>query len=468
MRSLAEYKVASAIAAEYEARALAAVAGSRQAEILIRIGAEFSSVAASAESRLVQAAANAASGSALNAISAATQLLGSSVVQSLGAVPGLAVSIYKIDVIITEAEKSGDSAAQVATNLAKEVVNAGTSAAAAFSEAAVGFISAGNSVTALVSRAGLVGIGLSLAFEGGWAIGTKLNSIDWFRDGVANLLEPLFDLLTGKTTEGLVQGTKDQFGKAEITRSPLILDLDGDGVETKSVLDGTHFDNDGNGFAEATGWVGKDDGLLVWDRNGNGKIDDGSELFGNNSSLEDGSTAANGFVALAELDTNQDGKVDAGDAAFTQLRVWKDGDSNAIVGSGELLMLGEAGVQSLGLTDTQQSVTDAQGNQHLQAGQYVTSEGIVRSMDDVWFTVDTARTVDNNLIATNDTIAALPEIAGFGNVHSLRQAMARDTSGRLQGLVESFASESDPTARGAILTTLIYAWAGVECAFRGT
>jgi len=372
------------------------------------------------------------------------------------------VSIYKIDKIIAEAEASGASAAEVATNLAKEVVNAGTSAAAAFSQAAVEFISAGNTIKALVGRAGLVGLGLSLAFEGGWAIGTKLNSIDWFRDGVANLLEPLFDLLTGKIPEGLIQGTKDQFSKASVTRSPLILDLDGDGVETTSVLAGTHFDNDGNGFAEASGWVGKDDGLLVWDRNGNGKIDDGSELFGNNSYLEDGSAAANGFAALAELDTNRDGKIDSGDAAFTQLRVWKDGDSNAVVGSGELLTLNEAGVQSLGLAYSQQSVTDAQGNQHLQAGQYVTTGGSARSMNDVWFAVDTARTVDNDLVAVSDTIAALPEMAGFGNVHSLRQAMARDTSGRLQGLVESFASETDSTARGAILTTLIYAWAGVE------
>ena len=185
----------------------------------------------------------------------------------------------------------------------------------------------------------------------------------------------------------LIEAIKEQFGKAEITRSPLVLDLDGDGVETTSVLAGTNFDNDGNGFAEATGWVGKDDGLLVWDRNGNGKIDDGSELFGNNSRLEDGSAAQNGFAALAELDTNRDGKVDTSDAAFTQLRVWKDGDSNAIVGSGELLTLEAAGVQSLGLTYTQQSVTDGQGNLHLQAGQYVAAGGAVRSMNDVWFTV---------------------------------------------------------------------------------
>lgn len=69
---------------------------------------------------------------------------------------------------------------------------------------------------------------------------------------------------------------------------PLVVDLDGDGVETTTTEDGTHFDHDNNGFAEKTSWVGKDDGLLVRDINGNGQIDDGTELFGNNSVLSNG------------------------------------------------------------------------------------------------------------------------------------------------------------------------------------
>lgn len=132
-----------------------------------------------------------------------------------------------------------------------------------------------------------------------------------------------------------ISGIQSSYHTAEITTSPLILDLDGDGVETinKAAI---HFDHDGNGFAETAGWVGKDDGLLVWDRNGNGLIDDGSELFGNNTKLANGQNAANGFAALAELDSNQDGKIDANDSAFTQLRIWKDADSDAVLDTGEL------------------------------------------------------------------------------------------------------------------------------------
>ena len=88
--------------------------------------------------------------------------------------------------------------------------------------------------------------------------------------------------------ERLIRGLQENFSTAKTTRSPLIVDLDGDGVETTTVENGAYFDHDNNGFAEKTGWVGKDDGLLARDLNGNGQIDDGTELFGNNSVLSNG------------------------------------------------------------------------------------------------------------------------------------------------------------------------------------
>ena len=95
-----------------------------------------------------------------------------------------------------------------------------------------------------------------------------------------------------------IDAIKDQFGAAKAIRvDPLILDLDGDGiVNTTGLKAGTYFDYDGNGFAELTGWVGQGDGLLVWDRNGNGVIDDGTELFGDNTLLANGMRAASSFA----------------------------------------------------------------------------------------------------------------------------------------------------------------------------
>ncbi len=116
--------------------------------------------------------------------------------------------------------------------------------------------------------------------------------------------------------------------------SPLVLDLDGDGVEAGGVA---FFDHGGDGFAELTRWAGADDGMLVWDRNGDGVINDGSELFGNNTALANGKKAAHGFAALAQLDGNGDGLVDSRDSGWSDLRVmrWTDANNNGVKDSGE-------------------------------------------------------------------------------------------------------------------------------------
>jgi len=181
---------------------------------------------------------------------------------------------------------------------------------------------------------------------------------------------------------------KDKCQQAAANSSPIILDLDGDGVETTSLSAKTHFDHAADGFAEQTGWVGKDDGFLVRDLNGNGLIDSGRELFGSETLLANGKKAANGFEALKELDSNSDGVIDANDAAFAELRIWKDANGNGKTDEGELLTLAEAGVQSINLAYTQANQTDAQGNAHKQIGSYTTTDGQIRAATDVWFATD--------------------------------------------------------------------------------
>ena len=92
----------------------------------------------------------------------------------------------------------------------------------------------------------------------------------------------------------------------------------------------TLFNDNGNGFAEKTGWISSDDALLVRDINGNGQIDDGSELFGDQTVLSNGKKAANGFEALADLDSNQDGVFDGDDDAFGEVMVWQDLNQNGV------------------------------------------------------------------------------------------------------------------------------------------
>ncbi|OSZ71346.1 hypothetical protein CAP37_19110 [Hydrogenophaga sp. IBVHS1] len=151
---------------------------------------------------------------------------------------------------------------------------------------------------------------------------------------------------------------RSAFSLAEGQASPIILDLDGDGTVETTPRDaagtGLYFDLDNSGYAERSGWVGADDGLLVRDLNGNSRIDSGAELFGNHTVLADGSRAFNGFHALAELDENQDGVIDASDTeTLGSLRIWKDADGDGQTDAGELLTLAQAGVSALnvGYTD---------------------------------------------------------------------------------------------------------------------
>ena len=228
---------------------------------------------------------------------------------------------------------------------------------------------------------------------------------------------------------------------------PLILDLDGDGIETLALSANVHFDHDLSGFAEQSGWVGRDDALLVRDLDGDGRITSGAELFGDHTRLGNGAFAANGFAALADLDSNEDGVLDDNDKAFASLRLWQDRNGNGITDAGELSDLGAAGVKTLNVHFSQTNNTDAAGNALRQLGNYTAADGGTRSMGDVWFSANTMRSVALAEVALSAAIAALPELPGMGNTLSLRQAIAQDASGLLQRRVESIMSVPSPVAR---------------------
>ncbi len=243
--------------------------------------------------------------------------------------------------------------------------------------------------------------------------------------------------------------------------SPVILDLNGDGVvQTTREGSGTFFDVDANGFAESTGWVGQGDALLVWDRNGNGQIDSGRELFGNATLLADGTTAANGFQALAQLDANGDGVIDANDSAYANLKAWKDADGDGIVEASELVSLNDAGVASINVGYSDSSYVDPQGNTHRQVGSFSRTDGTSGTVTDVWFQRNLINTVAEEWLAVPADIATLPDLRGYGNVYDLHQAMVRDASGELKSLVQSFAAETNVQTRNALFEEILFKWTG--------
>lgn len=160
---------------------------------------------------------------------------------------------------------------------------------------------------------------------------------------------------------------EENFETAETTRSPLVVDLNGDGViGTTSVADGVYFDHENDGFAEKTGWISAEDGVLVRDLNGNGLIDNGTELFGNSTILSNNETAANGFEALKELDSNGDGIFSNQDKAWNEVKVWQDANQNGYTDVNELKSLDSVGITEINLNYKQQQVADENGNMHNQ------------------------------------------------------------------------------------------------------
>lgn len=246
---------------------------------------------------------------------------------------------------------------------------------------------------------------------------------------------------------------------AESRTSPIVIDLDGDGIETLEV-GASYFDLDGDGLSEMSGWVSPDDGLLVHDRNGDGRISNGTELFGNHSILSNGQTAENGFQALAEYDDNGDGVIDAQDSSYSVLHVWRDLNGNGISDVNELQGLADAGVVSISTGYTNSSQVDAHGHEHRQVGTVMLSNGIASTAADVWFKVDTTRRVNSGDIELAADILSLANAKGFGKVHDLHQAMALDPE--LKTLLDQYVSATDDASRDALLDDLIYRWAGAE------
>ncbi len=157
---------------------------------------------------------------------------------------------------------------------------------------------------------------------------------DFYSDHIESIIDILNERVSivGGELSRIAQDVNDLYTSATNLRlyDPLTLDLDGDGIETLSADGSVLFDHNGDGVKQGTGWIAPDDGLLVLDRNGNGLIDNGSELFGDNTTLNNGQSAEHGFAALSDLDSNGDGQFDAEDAQFADVKVWRDLNTDGI------------------------------------------------------------------------------------------------------------------------------------------
>ena len=210
----------------------------------------------------------------------------------------------------------------------------------------------------------LAGIGGGI---GGFLVGAKIGAIAGAKGGAiigAAFGGPagaaLGAAIGGAVVGGIVGAVTAYYGEkgaeaafGSLTGKPILVDLDGDGevsyisVEDSNVL----FDFDGDGYAHRTGWVGGNDGLLAYDKNGDGMIREHDEL----SFVGYHPGARTDLEGLRHFDSNNNGRLDSRDREWGKFRIWQDANENGLSETGELRTLAEMGFTGMALSSTGQS-----------------------------------------------------------------------------------------------------------------
>ena len=187
---------------------------------------------------------------------------------------------------------------------------------------------------------------------------------------------------------------------------PIVLNLADDPVHTTTLTNKSPlFDLSGDGIKERAGWITADEGFLVRDLNGNGKIDNIKEMFSDRTSA----TANTAFGALTELDSNKDGVIDKNDAAWGTLKIWVDKNSDGESQANELYTLAQLGIASIKLNPTKNFAYD-NGNVIGDKSTFTYTDGRKGEIADAIFTTQDAsvtQTVSQTLITDDSTTVRL-------------------------------------------------------------
>lgn len=311
--------------------------------------------------------------------------------------------------------------------------------------------------------------GIQAAEDG---LGKALENFDEVSDavgnGITNFIDGIFEPPTKEAVGDYVNEVENFFDRSAGAmlghQDPLIFDLDGDGLELTALnQSNVKFDLDANNFAETVSWVSADDGLLVLDRNGNGNIDNGTELFGDRTPINNGDkVAADGFAALKDLDSNSDGVIDTSDQQFSELKIWQDKNQNGVSESTELSNLADLGISSINL-NTNNSSQVINGNNVNLTSSFTRNDG---TTGEIGNTLLQSNTINSEFIGDYKvTLEALlsPSIRGYGNVADLHIAASQNDD--LLTLIQNFLNTDIATASTSLasqIESIIFEWAGTK------
>lgn len=278
------------------------------------------------------------------------------------------------------------------------------------------------------------------------------NAVDAYIDSTPEFLEQSMRvMLIGSGTSVMeltefVISTQQRFAPIRQIRDPLVIDLDGDNNVSLTEENAVYFDMDNDNFAESISWVSSNDGLLVFDKNNNGRIDNASELFG------DANTP--GFTALAAYDSNGNGILNSQDFQWNKFKIWQDLNQDGLSQSHELSTLSSHGFLSIILP------TNGENDSIIYTS---TDTVLIRNVN---FESDEVNTRYSGEYALDLETLFLPTLRGYTTLADLHIAMSLNSTLKTQAkniaaLTPSEVFDSFSQVRSDF-TALMYRWAGVQ------
>ncbi|MDS0790358.1 hypothetical protein OSB94_19905 [Proteus vulgaris] len=208
--------------------------------------------------------------------------------------------------------------------------------------------------------------------------------------------------LMGDTPNKIIEKIEEYILEQQEAETPLVIALTESGIFTLPDDDSIHFDHNNDEVKESTGWIDNNSAFLVFDKNKNGVIDNGNEMFGNNTSNISEGYAKHGFEALSQYDSNQDNRIDKSDIIWSSLNLWIDKNIDGKTDADELIKIECSGIESINLNYKKNGVIDENGNQFLLASDVVWNDGHHTEISDIVFNTHISSQQNNTLPNNGD------------------------------------------------------------------